>query len=87
MTELTVQLPDDLAQRAKSAGLLSNSAIQRLLEDAMRRTAGRKLLAVVERIQAAAIPPMSEEEVVAQVKAVRAERRARQAKAGDAGRS
>lgn len=87
MTELVVRLPDELAQRAKSAGLLSDSAIQQLLEEAMRRQAGRKLLEVAERIQAAGIAPMSDEEIVAEVKAVRAERRARQAKADDAGRS
>ena len=87
MTELTVRLPDELAQRAKSAGLLSDSAIQQLLEEAMRRAAGRKLLSVAERIQAAGIPPMSEEEIVAEVKAVRAERRARRTNADDAGRS
>ena len=46
MTELVVKLPDELAQRARSAGLLSDSAIARLLEEAMRREAGRKLLAV-----------------------------------------
>ena len=75
MTELVVKLPDELAQRARTAGLLSDSAIQRLLEDAMRREAGRKLLAVAERVQAAGIAPMSDEEIVAEVKAVRAERR------------
>jgi len=76
MTELMLTLPDDLAQRARNAGLLSDSAIQRLLEEAMRREAGRKLLSIAERIQAAGIPPMSDEEIVAEVKAVRAERRA-----------
>jgi hypothetical protein len=76
MTELMVTLPDDLAQRARNAGLLSNSAIQRLLEEAMRREAGRRLLSIAERIQATGIPPMSDEEIVAEVKAVRAERRA-----------
>lgn len=50
MTELRLKLPDDLAQRAKSAGLLSNAAIQQLLEDAMRRAAGRKLPDVAERV-------------------------------------
>ena len=76
MTELVVKLPDDLALRAKNAGLLSDSAIQRLLEEAMRREAGRKLLTVAERVHAAGISPMSDEEIVAEVKAVRAERRA-----------
>ena len=77
MTELVVRLPDELAQRAKRAGLLSDSAIQELLEDAMRRQAGRWLLDIADRVHAAGIPPMSMEEIDAEVKAVRAERRAR----------
>lgn len=79
MTELVVKLPDELAQRARSAGLLTDSAIQRLLEEAMRREAGRRLLQVAQRIHAAGIPPMTEEEIAAEVKAARAERRAREA--------
>ena len=75
MTELLVILPDELAQRSKNAGLLSDSAIQRLLEEAMRREAGRKLMQVAERIHAAHIEPLSDDEVVAEVKAVRAGRR------------
>ena len=75
MTELVVKLPDELAQRARNAGLLNDGAIQRLLEEAMRREAGRKLLAIAERVHAAGIEPMSDEEIVAEVKAVRAERR------------
>ena len=76
MTELVVRLPDELAQRAKRAGLLSDSAIQELLEDAMRRQAGRRLLDIADRVHAAGIPPMSMEEIDAEVKVVRAERRA-----------
>lgn len=74
MTELVVTLPDELAQRAKKAGLLSDSAIQRLLEEAMRRQAGQRLLRVAERLHAAGIEPMSEDELVAEVKAARSER-------------
>ncbi len=78
MTELvTVRLPDEVAQRARQAGLLSDGAIQALLEDALRRTAGRELLASAQAIQAAGIPPMSMDEITAEVKAVRAERRAK----------
>ena len=72
MTELVVKLPDELAQRAKSAGLLTDSAIQRLLEEAMRREAGRRLMQLAARLHAAGIEPMSEEEIVAEVKAARA---------------
>jgi hypothetical protein len=91
MTMIEITLPDEVAQRARSAGLLSDSAIQQLLEDAMRRQAGRALLEVARDIQAAGIPPMSMEDIDAEVKAFRAERRASKAGAklpgDDAGRS
>jgi post-segregation antitoxin (ccd killing protein) len=77
MTTVQITLPDQLAQRAKDAGLLSDTAIQSLLEDAMRRQAGRRLMAVASELHAANIAPMSDDEVVALVKEVRAERRAR----------
>ena len=75
MTDLVVKLPDELAQRARSAGLLTDMAIQRLLEEAMRHDAGRRLLQVAERLHAAGLEPMSEEDIVAEVRAARAERR------------
>jgi post-segregation antitoxin (ccd killing protein) len=78
MTELLVKLPDDLAQRARNAGLLTDGAIQLLLEDAVRREAGRRLLQVAERLHAVGVEPMNEEEVVDEVKTARAERRARE---------
>jgi hypothetical protein len=77
MTTVEISLPEELAERAKRAGLLSDSVIQQLLEDAMRRRAGRALLDIAKRIHDEAVPPMSDDEVVAEVKAVRAERRAR----------
>jgi hypothetical protein len=79
MTEVRLTLPDELAQRARNAGLLSDSAIQQLLEDAMRRAAGRKLLAVAGLLHEAGIPPMSDDQIVAEVKAVRAEQKAHRA--------
>lgn len=84
MTELVVTLPDDLARRARSAGLLTDGAIEHLLEEAMRREAGRQLLQVAERLHAAGVPPISEEEIVAEVNAVRAARRTREARDPDA---
>ena len=77
MTTLKLNLPDELAQRAKSAGLLTDTSIQKLLEEAIRREAGRNLLNIAQQLHDANIPPMSDEEIVAEVKAVRAERRAR----------
>jgi len=82
MTTIEIELPDEVAQRAKIAGLLSATAIRQLLEDALRRRAGRALLAAARELQDAGIPPMSLQEINAEVKAFRAERRARLAGGG-----
>lgn len=79
MTEVVVKLPDDLAKRASEAGLLTEEAVQRIFEDAVRREAGCALTDIAKRLHAAKIPPMSDDEVVALVKQVRAERRAHEA--------
>ena len=79
MTVIEISLPEELALSAKDAGLLSDRAIQALLRDAIRRRAGQSLLEAALDIQAAAIPPMSMDEIDAAVKAVRAERRGRPA--------
>lgn len=81
MTTLTINLPDNIAKEAKDAGLLTSETLAQLLKDAVRRRAGQRLLDVAKRIQATGISPMSDEEIVAEVKAARAERRARQTKA------
>jgi hypothetical protein len=81
MTKTEIKLPDELARRARRAGVLSDSAIRELLEEAMRRQAGRRLLDVAERIQAAGIAPLSMDEIDVEVKAVCAERRARGSRA------
>jgi hypothetical protein len=78
MTELKVTLPDRLAREAREAGLLSAKAIKRLLLEAMRRrAAAREFLAVADRVVAAGVPPMSEEEIQAEIDAVRRARRRR----------
>ncbi len=86
MTRIQIELSDEVAQRAERAGLLSDTAIQRLLEDAMRRSDARALMIAARELHDADIAPMSMEEINAEVKAVRAERRAAEAVA-DAGRS
>ena len=81
MTTLSIDLPDNIAKEAKDAGLLTPETRVQLLKDAVRRRAGQRLLDAAKRIQATGISPMSDEEIVAEVKAARAERRARQTKA------
>jgi post-segregation antitoxin (ccd killing protein) len=75
--QLKLTLPDQLAKRAKKAGLLSAQSIETLLREAMRKKALARFLQVSERVAAAGVPAMSEEEIQAEVDAVRRARRKR----------
>ena len=78
MTTLEVKLSERLARAARQAGLLSAKVIEEGRADAIRKRAAQAFLAVAERVEAAGIPPMSEEEIQIEVNAVRkAKRQAR----------
>lgn len=78
MTRIQIDLPDATAQAARDAGLLTPEALLRLLSDALsRREAADALLTVADRVAAAGNPPMTMEEINAEVKAARAERHKR----------
>ena len=78
MTTIQIELPDAMAQAAREAGLLTPQALERLLNDALKRKqAADSLLSIADRVAAAGIEPMSMEEINAEVKAARAERRQR----------
>jgi hypothetical protein len=79
MTRIQIELPEATAQAARAAGLLTPQALARLLNEALKRQqAADALLSIADRVAAAGIPPMSMEEINTEVKAARAERRARQ---------
>jgi hypothetical protein len=75
--ELKVNLPDTLANEAQAAGLLTPQAIERLLREAVRSKAVTELFETADRLAAANIPPMTMEEIQAEVDAVRQARRER----------
>ena len=78
MTTIQIELPDATAQAAREAGLLTPQALDRLLTDALKRQqAADSLLSIADRVAAAGIEPMSMEEINAEAKAARAERRQR----------
>ncbi len=80
MTTIQIELPDATARAAQEAGLLTSQALERLLTDALRRKqAAEDLLAIADRVAAAGAPPMPMEEINAEVKAAREERRQRAA--------
>jgi len=80
--ELKLNLPESLAQEAQAAGLLNETAIERLIEEAVRREAGRQLLDAMQRLRTANMPPLTEEDIAEAVSAVRTARRT----ANEAGR-
>jgi len=78
MTTIQIELPDATANAARDAGLLTPQALERLINDALRRKqAADSLLSIADRVAAAGIPPMSMEEINTEVKAARAERKQR----------
>ena len=79
---ITVQLdlPEALVREAKANGLLESASMGELIETELRRRkAAAELKNVLDQIRAQPGEPMSEEEIAAEVKAMRRERRAREA--------
>lgn len=76
--EVKLNLPDQIAQEAQRAGLLTGRAIERLIEEAVRREAGKKLLDAMQRLREANEPPLTEEDIAEEVKAARAARKGSQ---------
>jgi hypothetical protein len=78
MTKIEIELPDATAKAARKAGLLTPQALDRLLTEAIRRReAADALLKAPDRVAEGGIAPMSMEDIDAEVKAARAERRRR----------
>jgi len=73
MTNVTVSLPDELAQQAQSAGLLRPDALERLLREAMKKRQVDQLFTTMDKL-AQVKPPLTEAEIDAEIQAARAER-------------
>lgn len=78
MTEFKVTLPDSLAQEAAQAGLLSAREIERLLREEIRRRQVGELFEAMDRMAAVQGEPLTEDEIQAEIDAVRTARQARQ---------
>ncbi len=76
MTTLQVKLdlPDNLAKEATNLGLLEPQALQTMLCEAVRLRRIARLTEARQRIAAAGIPPMTMDEIQAEIEADRAER-------------
>jgi hypothetical protein len=77
---IELDLPEEVIQEARNFGLLESKRMTSLLaEEVRRRRAGAELEQILEKIRSQSGEPMSMEEINAEVKAARAERRAREA--------
>ena len=77
MTTVQITLPDELAQEAANAGLLSADAIEAMLREQLRRRAGDALQAMWQRAPQEELTPEIEQEIVEEVRKLRTERRLR----------
>ena len=78
MTTVQITLPDQLAQEAQRAGLLSQPAIEKLLRDQLQAKRQDEFFAAMERMEQVTEPcAMSPEEVAEEIRAVREARRAK----------
>ncbi len=77
MLHVELDLPDTLAKEASSLGLLEPKALQALLREAVRNRRLARLAEARKKIAAAGVPPLSMEEIEAEIEADRAERRAK----------
>lgn len=74
--ELRLDLPDLLARDAAQMGLLEPDSLQSLLREAVRSRRVEKLAEARKRVAIAEIPPLSLDEIQAEVDAYRFENRA-----------
>lgn len=71
--ELKLSLPDQLAKEASAAGLLAPEEIERLVREALRARRVEQLAKAREKLAANPLPPMTDEEIQAEIDAYRAE--------------
>ena len=78
MTTIQITLPDQLAQEAQKAGLLSPEILEEWLRKQLKAKRVERLFSAMDRMAEESDPEiMSPEEVAEEIAAMRAERRAR----------
>ena len=73
--QVKLDLPDNLAKEASTLGLLEPQVLQAMLREAVRHRRIARLTEARERVAAAGIPPLTMDEIQAEIEADRAERR------------
>lgn len=77
MTTVQITLPDQLAQEAQRAGLLSQTAMEKLLREQLQQRHRDDFFAAMERMAQVTEPTaMTPEEVAEEIRVMRSKRRA-----------
>jgi hypothetical protein len=79
MTTVLINLPDELAQDAQAAGLLTPEAMEGMLRERLRKQAGESLRALWQRAPAEELTPQAEQSIDEAVQTARADHRKRTA--------
>ena len=69
--ELKLSLPDQLAAEVQAAGLLTSETVEALLKVALRAQRAKTFFDAADTFAAAKLPPMSMQEIQAEIDAVR----------------
>ena len=75
MTTVQLTLPDDLAQVARKAGLLTPEALEALVRTAIREQSLNDLFGTMDKLSALDPPPLTEAELAQEIAEVRRQRR------------
>jgi hypothetical protein len=73
--DIKLSLPETLLKDAQSAGLLSPMALERLLQEEIRRRRVDNLFAAMDRLAAVDLPPLSDKEIAEEIRLARKSRR------------
>ncbi len=75
MTTVQINIPDQLAQEAQRAGLLTPATLERMLREYLKTRKLDELFDAIDRMAAVEEPAMSPEEIAEELHAMRAARR------------
>ena len=75
MTTIQITISDALANEAAAEGLLETGPIEALLRERLAAARVAKMQATRQKLSATGMPPMTAEEIEAEIQAYRAERR------------
>jgi Arc/MetJ family transcription regulator len=75
MTKVQINLPDQLAQEAQNAGLLTPERLERMLREQLKTRKTDELFTAMDRMAAVNEPAMTPEEIAEELHAMRAARR------------